>query len=99
MRVTVYFYSYFKDLTGCAQVAETLPEDSTLADLFKQLATRFPKLATMQKSTLMAVGVDYQDQSCILKEGDEVSLFPPGPGGITGAQYEKAVNNHNHADR
>jgi molybdopterin converting factor small subunit len=35
----------------------------------------------MQKSTLMAVGVDYQDRACILKEGDEVSLFPPVQGG------------------
>jgi molybdopterin converting factor small subunit len=81
MRVTVCFYSYFKDLTGCAQVAETLPEGSTLDDLFRKVAVRFPKLAPMQKSTLMAVGVDYQDRSCVLKTGDEVSLFPPVQGG------------------
>jgi molybdopterin converting factor small subunit len=81
MHVTVCFYSYFKDLTGCAQVAEILPEGSTLDDLFKQLAARFPKLAAMRKSTLMAVGVDYQDRSCVLKAGDEVSLFPPVQGG------------------
>ena len=81
MRVTVSFYSYFKDLTGGAQVVESLPEGSTLDDLFKQLAVRFPKLAAMRKSTLMAVGVDYQDRSCVLKAGDEVSLFPPVQGG------------------
>ena len=81
MRVTVSFYSYFKDLTGCAQVAEILPEGSTLDDLFTQLGVRFPKLATMRKSALMAVGVDYQDRSCVLKAGDEVSLFPPVQGG------------------
>ena len=81
MRVTVCFYSYFKDLTGCAQVAETLPEGSTLDDLFRKVAVRFPKLAPMQKSTLMAVGVDYQDRNCVLKAGDEVSLFPSVQGG------------------
>jgi len=81
MRISVSFYSYFKDLTGCAQVAEALPEGSTLDDLFKQLAVRFPKLAAMRKSTLMAVGVDYQDRSCVLEAGDEVSLFPPVQGG------------------
>ena len=81
MRVTVSFYSYFKDLTGCAQVAETLPENSSLDNLFQKLALRFPKLAPMQKSTLMAVGVDYQDRHCVLKEGDEVSFFPPVQGG------------------
>ena len=81
MRVTVSFYSYFRDLTGCAQVVETLPAGSTLDDLFRQVAVRFPKLAAMRKSTLMAVGVDYQDRSCVLKDGDEVSLFPPVQGG------------------
>ena len=81
MNVTVSFYSYFRDLTGCAQAAETLPEGSTLDDLFKQLAVRFPKLAAMRKSTLMAVGVDYQVRNYLLKADDEVSLFPPVQGG------------------
>ena len=81
MRVTVSFYSYFRDLTGCTERVEALPEGSTLDDLLTQLALQFPKLAAMRKSTLMAVGVDYQDRSCVLKAGDEVSLFPPVQGG------------------
>jgi molybdopterin converting factor small subunit len=81
MRVTVCFYSYFKDLTGCAQTTEVVPEGSTIESLFKTLSAHFPKLSTMQKSTLMAVGVEYQDRSYVLKEGDEVSLFPPVQGG------------------
>jgi molybdopterin converting factor small subunit len=81
MRVSVCFYSYFKDLTGCSQVTETLPDGSTLEDLLSQLVIRFPKLASMRKSTLMAVGVDYQQHSYVLKAGDEVSLFPPVQGG------------------
>ena len=81
MRITVSFYSYFKDLTGCAQATEDLPEGSSLADLLSCLAARFPKLDAMRQSTLMAVGVDYQDRSYVLKAGDEVSLFPPVQGG------------------
>ncbi len=81
MDVTVSFYSYFKDLTGCSQVTETLPEGCTLGELLNQLAMRFPKLAPMRKSALMAVGVDYQDGGYVLRGGDEVSLFPPVQGG------------------
>jgi molybdopterin converting factor small subunit len=81
MRIPVSFYSYFKDLTGCAQITETLADGSTIDDLFKQLMTRFPKLAAMQRSTLIAVGVEYQDRSYILKDGEDVSLFPPVQGG------------------
>jgi molybdopterin converting factor small subunit len=81
MRVTVCFYSYFKDLAGCARLTETLPDGSTLDDLFQTLAVRLPKLAAMRKSPLMAVGVDYQDRNYVLKADDEVSFFPPVQGG------------------
>ena len=81
MSVTVCFFSYFKELTGCAQTSEELPAASTLADLYKRLAARFPKLAAMERATLIAVGVDYQDRDYVLKDGDEVSLFPPVQGG------------------
>ena len=81
MRVTVCFYSYFKDLTGCARTTAELAEGSSLDELFSALAVRFPKLAAMRKATLMAIGVDYQDRSYVLREGDEVSLFPPVQGG------------------
>ena len=81
MKVIVHFYSYFKELTGCARTAETVAPGGTLADLQAQLGVRFQKLAAMQNSTLIAVGVDYQPKTYALKEGDEVSLFPPVQGG------------------
>jgi molybdopterin converting factor small subunit len=81
VRVSVNFYSYFKDLTGCDQTSETIAEGITLAELLKKIFLRFPKLAAMEKSMLVAVGVDYQPRDYILKDGDEVSLFPPVQGG------------------
>jgi molybdopterin converting factor small subunit len=81
MTVTICFYSHFKDLAGCAQTRQTVPEGSTLGELLKALAARFPRLGPMEKSTLMAVGLDYQDRSYVLHEGDQVSLFPPVQGG------------------
>ena len=81
MRVTVTFYSYFKDLAGCSWAREDLPAGSTLGSLFERLAARFPRLAPMRKATLMAVGVEYQPRDHLLQEGDEVSLFPPVQGG------------------
>jgi molybdopterin converting factor small subunit len=81
MRLTICFYSYFKDLAGCERISETLPDGSTVEDLLNAVAARFPNLAPLQKSTLVAVGVDYQPRGCVLKENDEVSLFPPVQGG------------------
>ena len=81
MRVSVHFYSYFKDLAGCAQTDESLSDGSTLTGLLKKVFERFPKLAAMERSMLVAVGVDYQPRNYVLKDGDEVSLFPPVQGG------------------
>jgi len=81
MQIIVHIYSYFKDLTGCAQTATDLPDGATLGALHEKLTASFPKLAPMKKSTLLTVGVDYQPRDYVLKEGDEVSLFPPVQGG------------------
>jgi molybdopterin converting factor small subunit len=52
-----------------------------LEDFLQKLFLRFPKLAAMKKSALVAVGIDYQAGDYVLAEGDEVSLFPPVQGG------------------
>ena len=81
MLIALHFYSFFKDLTGCDRTTVTLPDGSTIDDLLDVLAARFPKLDPMRKSTLAAVGVEYQPRNYVLNEGDEVSLFPPVQGG------------------
>ncbi|HSH94911.1 MAG TPA: MoaD/ThiS family protein [Roseimicrobium sp.] len=81
MTIDVQFFSYFKDLTGCSRVSEELADGATIDDLYRKLIGRFPKLAAMQNSTLIAVGVEYQGRSYVLKPGDEVSMFPPVQGG------------------
>ena len=81
MRVHVSFYSYFKDLTGTAQVTLEIRDGATLGELYQQLIASHPKLAPMEKSTLMAVGVEYQPRDHVLRAGDTVSLFPPVQGG------------------
>jgi len=81
MIVHVLFHSYFKELAGAAAVVEELPPGTLLGDLHDRVMSRFPKLAAMRKSTLLAVGLEYQPRSYVLREGEEVSLFPPVQGG------------------
>ena len=81
MIVTVFFHSYFKDLAGAERTTESLGAGATLGDLHDRLMARFPKLAAMRNSTLLAVGLEYQPRSHALEDGDEVSLFPPVQGG------------------
>jgi molybdopterin converting factor small subunit len=81
VQIRVHFYSYCKELAGAASVIESVEPGSRIEDLLQKLFARLPKLASMQKSLLVAVGVDYQRGDYVLQEGDEVSLFPPVQGG------------------
>lgn len=81
MRVKVQFFSYFQDLTGTPQCTEEVQEGAALGELVRRLHERFPRLKEMERSTLIAVGLEYQGPEHLLKEGDEVSLFPPVQGG------------------
>jgi len=81
VQVRVHFYSYFKDLAGASEVTETVAPGSRLDVILQLIFLRFPRLAAMRKSALVAVGVDYQGGDYLLAEGDEVSLFPPVQGG------------------
>jgi molybdopterin converting factor small subunit len=81
VQIRIQFYSYFKELAGSGQIIQQIEPGSRIADLLKILLTRFPKLAAMRRSIVVAVGVEYQRPDYLLKEGDEVSLFPPVQGG------------------
>lgn len=81
MIITVQFFSYFKELAGCGRHVQTLPEGASLSQLLDSLLLQFPKLQPFHKSTLVAVGVEYQSLDYELHDGDEVSLFPPVQGG------------------
>ena len=81
MRIHVHFYSYCKELTQAASVFESVEPGCRVSELLRKVYARFPGLAGLQNSLLVAVGVDYQTGDYILKEGDEVSLFPPVQGG------------------
>ena len=81
MKVTVQFFSYFKDLAGMQETVVEVGEGTRIGGLLEELYREFPKLEPMRKSMLVAVGLEYQDKNYVLQEGDVVSLFPPVQGG------------------
>lgn len=81
MKVTIQFFSYFKELTGIDELTREIPEGCTLGRLHDDLCAEHPSLQEMSRSTLIAVGVDYQPREFVLSDGDVVSLFPPVQGG------------------
>jgi molybdopterin converting factor small subunit len=81
MSIPVTFWSYFAELAGCSETVVTVPEATTVDGLLEALYPAHPALAELRRSTLIAVGVEYQNGEYVLKPGDHVSLFPPVQGG------------------
>jgi molybdopterin converting factor small subunit len=81
MKVTVLLWSYFRERAGAARFELELPAGATLGDALRETCRRAPALEAFRAAMLTAVGVDYQRPDHPLREGDEVSLFPPVQGG------------------
>jgi molybdopterin converting factor small subunit len=81
MTIVVRYWSWFRDLTGVEQDTYQLPEGTLLGALLERIRQRHPRLSEVRRSTLVAVGVEYADESHPLAPSDEVSLFPPVQGG------------------
>lgn len=81
IQVRVRYWSWFRDLAGRENETLEVPKDTTLGDLLGRIRSIHPELARVERSTLAAVGLDYQPLTQRLREGDEVSLFPPVQGG------------------
>ena len=82
MTIEVTYYSWFKDIAKINKETFNLNADApTLGTLLDAVHKKHPVLKDSERSTLMAVGLDYQKADYQLKEGDEVSFFPPVQGG------------------
>lgn len=77
----VRYWSWFRDLTGTERESLELPAPATVGDALAALHQRHPRLAEARRSTLVAVGVEYQPATHPLRSGDQLSLFPPVQGG------------------
>ncbi len=82
MKVTVQFFSFLRQLTGQTEMPVELPAGATVADLLATLYRQHPRLREAEKTTLIAVGVEFAKSGEKLKDGDVVSLMPPLQGGV-----------------
>ena len=81
MKITIQFFSFLRQVVGQNQLTLDLPEAAIVADALAELYARFPRLQEAEKTTLVAVGVEFANRASQLHEGDVLSLMPPLQGG------------------
>lgn len=81
MTLTILFFATLRDKAKTKSTQLTLDDGITVADLKKELAIRFPEIATSLPSTIVSRNKEFAESDEVLKDGDEVAVFPPVSGG------------------
>jgi len=84
MKITVRYFALLRERVG--HESEVLVWDDTeptVGRLRSHLAARLPALGAIlcEGTLLVAVNREYAAAATVLKDGDEVALFPPVTGG------------------
>ncbi len=81
MKIKILYFALFREATGISEEIIEFQEGAKMQSLEDQLTTLHPSLANLQSSAIYSVNRKYVKPNLILKEGDEVALFPPISGG------------------
>ncbi|MFL6230139.1 MAG: molybdopterin converting factor subunit 1 [Pyrinomonadaceae bacterium] len=65
-----------------------VPAPATAADILAHALERYPALSRFGRSLLVAVNEEYAAPTAVVRDGDEVAIFPPVSGG---AEEEQAA--------
>jgi MoaE-MoaD fusion protein len=83
IRVRVLFFGAARDAAGTGEAEVFLGDASTASKSLEQILETYPELRRFGRSLLLAVNQEYARDDRVLKDGDELAIFPPVSGGNT----------------
>jgi molybdopterin converting factor subunit 1 len=90
VRVRVLFFGAARE-AAADEVLLTVAPSATARAAFEQLLEEYPELQRFRASLLVAVNQEYaRDLDVVLKDGDELAVFPPVSGGAEEASSATA---------
>src|SRR5215216_6313812 len=79
--IRVLFFGAARDVVDSNPLDLSLDAPATVASAFQNLVSRFSQLERFGRSLLFAVNQEYATPDTVLKENDELAVFPPVSGG------------------
>ena len=79
--IRVLFFGAARDVVDATQLDLSLDTPATVSSAFQNLVHRFAPLERFGRSLLFAVNQEYATPETLLKENDELAVFPPVSGG------------------
>src|ERR1044071_889398 len=81
VNIRVLFFGAARDAVEANQLELTVAAPATVQSAFQSLKARFSMLERFGRSLLFAVNQEYATPDTLLKENDELAVFPPVSGG------------------
>jgi len=81
VKVRVLFFGAARDVVDQNPLEISLAAPATVATAFQSLVAKFSELERFGRSLLFAVNQEYATPDTVLKENDELAVFPPVSGG------------------
>jgi molybdopterin converting factor subunit 1 len=79
--IRVLFFGAARDVVDASQLVLSLDAPATVSSAFQNLFAQFAPLERFGRSLLFAVNQEYATPDTLLKENDELAVFPPVSGG------------------
>lgn len=79
--IQVLFFGAARDAVDANQLEFSVEAPATVASAFAKLVESFPGLERFGRSLLFAVNQEYATRDTLLRENDELAVFPPVSGG------------------
>ncbi len=79
--IRVLFFGAARDVVDANPLDLSLEAPATVSSAFQSLVERFSQLERFGRSLLFAVNQEYATPDTVLKENDELAVFPPVSGG------------------
>jgi molybdopterin synthase sulfur carrier subunit len=77
MHIQVRFFAALRERVGVSQQAITVPENTTVAQVWALVVGEEP----IPDNVLAAKNMEYVDLATVVADGDEIAFFPPVTGG------------------
>ena len=81
MKVRVKFFSAHREAVGKNEIKIELKEKTSIDKMLKMLITDYPRLRKLIDFTILSLNHSRASGNELLKDGDEVAIFPPIGGG------------------
>jgi MoaE-MoaD fusion protein len=97
MQVRVLFFGMLKDVVGRGSDLLSLPDHTTVGEVFSHYEELNPRLGKLAASIAISLNQEFAGTESRLKEGDEIAFLPPVSGGLQDADGDVLARGRRYA--